>query len=371
VRGQVKVLMLGPGTGVTGGIAGLVQAILPELRQRSDVLYVPTVDGRPLKESGRLSLRNLLNAASQYGRYLDGMLRFRPDLVHVHTSQGLGWLKDTLFVVAAKALHCGVLVHMHGGSFDRFHDGSSRAVQRYTCAVLARADAVIAVSDDLRRRVAHIVPPDRTTTLRNCIDAASIVPTARRGDGPVRALFIGTLGRSKGAYDLLDALSVLRARGRSTRAWIAGYEEDRGDLGRVRERARALGLAEHCEIVGPVGPAEKQRLLGQANVFVLPSYAEGLPMAVLEGMAAGLAIVATTVGGIPEAVEDGQNGFLVPPGRVEELVEKLDILEANPAVRSAMGTRSRELAEGVLDARRYVDRLVALYETLLAPARGS
>jgi glycosyltransferase involved in cell wall biosynthesis len=359
---HVKVLMLGPGDGVTGGIAALMQVMLPELRRRTELRYLATVRRRALKDSGRLTLRNLGRAVSQYLRFTWALVRFRPEIVHVHTSLGIAWLKDTFFIAAAKAWGSSVIVHVHGGAFDVHHARSSWMLQRYTRAALARASAIIAVSDDMRERIARIAPSTPSFTLRNCVPTDRI-PSARspRHSGDVEVLFIGTVGPSKGAFDLLEALARLRSEGRPLRGRIAGYEEGAGDLERARARQNALGLDGTCEVLGVIDPTQKAQLLVEADVFALPSYAEGLPMALLEAMAAGLAVVATPVGGIGEVVEDGVNGFLVPPGDVRALASALRRLATDVELRAAMGRRNRERAERELDVGPYLAQLLGIY----------
>lgn len=361
--------MLGPGAGVSGGIAALMRSVVPALRRETELLYVPTVHGRPLHASGRWSVANVLGAVVQYARFGAGLLRFRPEVVHVHTSLGLAWFKDTVYVVVARAVGCRVVLHMHAGRFDAFHAATPGWLQRYTRAILARADAVVAVSDEFRDRLGQVLPRDRMTTLRNCIDGASFQPAPALAD-EARILFIGTVGPAKGLHVLLEALAEVRARGIAFRAWVAGYEENPGDLARARARVAALGLSPQCEVLGPIDADRRAALLREASVFTLPSHGEGLPMAVLEAMASGLPVVASRVGGIPEVVRDGENGFLCPPGAVAPLADRLARLASDASLRAAMGRRSREIAECELDVGSYVTQLMELYETLRGKAIG-
>jgi glycosyltransferase involved in cell wall biosynthesis len=149
---------------------------------------------------------------------------------------------------------------------------------------------------------------------------------------------------------------------------MAGGEERKGDRVRAMARREELQLVDKCQLVGIVDGAEKAELLSEANLFVLPSYDEGLPMAVLEAMAAGLAVVSSPVGGIPEVVRDGYNGFLITPGDIATLADKLAILASNPLLCKVMGQRSREIAQRELDVKLYIERLVALYESIASPS---
>jgi glycosyltransferase involved in cell wall biosynthesis len=362
---KLKVLMLGPGEGVMGGITTFVKTLTPVLVQYVDLQYLITVRHRPTKDSGKLSVRNITLAISQFARFLLAVIWNRPRIIHLHTSQGIAWLKDTFFILMGKALGCHIILHIHGGNFDAIYNKSHRSIQNYTQKVIGLADAVITVSSDLNNRLMHIVPVDRIFTLKNCIAIDAI--STRASPYPIngaKALFLGIVGPSKGTFDLIEAIALLKTRGILLHLWIAGLEEREGDLDKARILTRKLDLEDMCQFVGAVYGASKSQLLHDASLFVLPSYHEALPMALLEAMAAGLPIVATRVGGMPEVVMEGYNGFLVEPGDVEALADKLAVLANDPHLCEVMGQRSRELAELELDVKPYVKRLVALYESI-------
>jgi len=362
----IRVLMIGPGDGVGGGISALVETIIPTLRQQVDLLYLPTVKRRPLKESGKISLPNMALAVSQFARFLSALYRFDPHIIHLNTSQGIAWFKDTFFVFVGKAYGCRIVLHMHGGNFDKLYDKNPRFMQTYTRRVMNLTDAIIAVSTEWRRRLAQIVPVDHIFSFQNCVAVDAISPhLANRSNHMAMALFLGRIGPRKGAFDLLEAMGRLQAINCPLQVWIAGSEERHGDQLRAVARWEELQLLDKCQLVGNVHGVEKAELLSKASLFVLPSYDEGLPMAVLEAMAAGLAVISTPVGGIPEVVKDGYNGFLVRPGDVETLAEKLAVLSSDPHLCELMGKRSREMAVRELDVKPYVERLVALYESLV------
>lgn len=360
---KIKVLMVGPDA--RGGISTLIKTIIPVLPQQVELLYLPTVRQRAPEAAGKFSLLNLGVAGSQYLRFIIALVRFRPHLVHIHTSQGLGWLKDSFFVLAGKAFRRRVVVHVHAADFDKLYGEHPPLVQAYTRRVMRLADGIIAVSAEWRERLGRIAPIERVFTFRNCVVIDPSQPHAfGRSDNGANALFLGSVGSRKGVFDLLEAMGHLKRLGSSLHLRIAGYEERAGELARARTRLGELALKESCQLVGDVRGETKTRLLDEASLFVLPSYQEGLPMAVLEAMAAGLPVVTTPVGGLPEVIKDGYNGFLVPPGAVTVLAEKLALLAADPDLRETMGRRNLEIAQKELDVKPYVNRLVTLYESL-------
>lgn len=356
--------MVGPGQGKPGGILALTDALVPVLEQEVGLLYFPTVQRFANAEMGRLSLRNIKLALAQYVRFLRALYRFRPDLVHVHTSQGLGWLKDTFYVAVSKLYGRRLVLHVHAAEYDQLVSQKSRLLRTYTRYMMNRAEAVIAVSTEWKKALSQLVPAERIYPFQPCLDVEAYQPQqAWQLDTAVNVLFLGTVGARKGAFDLIEAMQFIPAHS-PLRLWIAGGGEKDGDLDKARRRIEELQLESRCELMGIVQGQRKTELLQKAHIFALPSYNEGLPFAIIEAMAAGLAIVATPVGGIPEVVRDGVGGFLVSPGNPAALADCLQRLVADTALRGRMGQINRQIACQELDVKPYSKRLIALYESV-------
>ena len=362
---QLKILMVGPGQGKPGGILALTDALVPILEQEVELLYFPTVQRFANSEMGQFSLRNVRRAVNQYGRFFQALVRFRPQLVHVHTSQGLGWLKDTFYIAMSKLFGRRLVLHVHAAEYDELYGRKSPLWQRYTHFMMNRAEAVIAVSTEWKKALSQLVPGERIHPFRPCLDVAAFPEKSSGGAADtVNVLFLGTVGARKGVFDLIEAMRFVPKES-PLRLWIAGGGERTGDLEQAQQRVDELGLGDRCELIGIVQGERKSMLLAQADIFTLPSYNEGLPFAIIEAMAAGLAVVATPVGGIPEVIEDGVNGFLVPPGKPEALAERLTQLAQQPALRQQMGRQNRDIACRELDVRPYTRRLVSLYTAVI------
>jgi glycosyltransferase involved in cell wall biosynthesis len=188
-----------------------------------------------------------------------------------------------------------------------------------------------------------IVPRHRIRIVPNGIpDYFENFTRRETGPRPLVLLFLSTLVAEKGFLDMLRALPRVMDRVGTIRAIFAGELCSQRDKEAAEELTDRFGVGAIAEFVGPVGPARKQELLEMTDVFILPSKNEGHPFAVLEAMAAGLPIVATKVGCIPETVQDGLNGFLIEPGDVEKLAEKICILLTDDVLRLKMGQASRE-----------------------------
>jgi glycosyltransferase involved in cell wall biosynthesis len=174
----------------------------------------------------------------------------------------------------------------------------------------------------------------------------------------VRLVYLGLFSRAKGVFDLVDALTRLKpdCLGR-TRLVLAGN----GALAQVRELVERRGLARFVEVREWLGPVERDRLLASADAFVLPSYAEGLPMSLLEAMAWGLPVISTAVGSIPEHVHEGVQGLLVQqPGDVSDLAGAIERIVTDDALRRRMGEHARRAVEP-LSVDLYVRRIAGIY----------
>ncbi|MBN2046659.1 MAG: glycosyltransferase family 4 protein [Anaerolineaceae bacterium] len=363
---RMKVMMIGPDPDMPSGISALVKSMLPMLKTKVDLHYFTTVRDRPLAESGLISFRNLIGAIDQYIRFLRALQSFHPQIIHLHTSRGLAWLKDAFYILVGRARGARIVLHMHGGNFDLFHRNSPRFIQHFTQRMLLRADLIISVSAEWLDRVADILSLPKTLVLRNCINLAAFPAHKHQSNGAkTHGLLMGRVSKAKGAFDLIESVGRLKDHYPALRVAICGGEELPGERARALERIRELGIEEQCNLPGRVAGEQKERMLQNTDLFILPSYDEVLPMALLEGMASGAAVIATAVGGIPEIVENSINGFLINPGDVDDLTAKIALLLDHPHIREEMGKRSRELVKQHLDVIPYVTKLTAAYQQLI------
>jgi glycosyltransferase involved in cell wall biosynthesis len=269
----------------------------------------------------------------------------RYDVVHVH------WVVPSaaLILDIVRAHRVPLVVSLHGSDvFLAERLAPARALAR---RALRGAGAVTACSGDLRDRAIRLgAAPERTRTVPYGVDAAAFSPDLpsadfrRRLGVPEGALLVVAMGRlveKKGFASLLDAAAQVPG----VHVVIAGDGDLRGDLER-----RARALASRVTFTGSLDRADAARALAAADVVAVPSVVDragnvdGLPNVLLEGLASGRAVVATRVAGIPDVVEDGVNGLLVPPDDTAALAAALRRLEADPAERVRLGQEARRRA---------------------------
>jgi glycosyltransferase involved in cell wall biosynthesis len=291
-------------------------------------------------------------------RYVALLLRGRVALAHVHVSTGMSFWRKLLFVCPALLAGVPAILHLHGADFEEFHrDGSAlrKWVMRW---LFDRVAAIIVLSASWQqwaRRISRnplIVPIYNPVVMPPASDASLREPSS--------ILFLGQLGRRKGCYDLLEATALLVAKHPRIKVRMAGD----GEVEKVKTAVERLGLREHVEVLEWVSGPRKSALLDSASVYALPSYCEALPMSVLEAMAAGLPVICTPVGGIPEAVTHGLEGVVVAPGNIAALADALDMFLENPEIRQRMGRAARLKIESGFSAARVLPQIENLYERL-------
>jgi glycosyltransferase involved in cell wall biosynthesis len=316
-----------------------------------------TVHGR-----SRLRADRVLDALRILGRLGWALIRFRPDLVHVNTPYYWAFVRDGLAVWIAGAFGARTLLHFRGGDFPAFaaaQAGPARVLIRRT---LRRADRLLALTGPTRDFLDAEAGPEHVRLVPNFVrleDVGEPPDRSRRG-APVRVLFVGWILEAKGVRELLAAARQLP----DVRFTLVGPEEP-SFMDSIRDDLSSL--SDRVELLPPRPRNEVLELYREADVFALPTYREGFPNVVLEAMAAGLPVVATPVGAIPDAVRDGREGFLVPPRDVEALTRALDALAQSPELRAEMGSRARARASAVFSLEAVVEQLESVYRELLEP----
>jgi glycosyltransferase involved in cell wall biosynthesis len=175
-------------------------------------------------------------------------------------------------------------------------------------------------------------------------------------------LYAGVLIPRKGVHHLINAFATIAKDFPQARLVVVGHEENKRYAADLKDQVRRYGLDGRVEFAEEMPQAELAVRMRKAHVFVLPTYSEGLPRVVLEGMAVGLPVVSSPVSGIPEIVNDGVTGWLVPPGDEITLADRLRWVLQHPEEAREMGCRGREFAEQFFSTARYVGHYHELFE---------
>jgi glycosyltransferase involved in cell wall biosynthesis len=334
-----------------GGAQAYVAALLPALVTRFDVAVAAHGSG-PLRDAAEaagaryIPLRHVRRPLSLWRdpagffELVRLVRRERPDLLHASSSKA-----GVLGRMAAAAARVPVRIFtVHGWAFAA-HSGMPSRLYRLADRLMDPLTTVtICVSEHEREAglAAGTCARSRTVVIPNAVDVAASPRFRSEERARPRILAVGRLKPPKDFQTLVEALAALPHG--SFDALIVGDGPDRA---RLEEQIRELWLTGRVRLAGQ--RRDVPELLAGADVFVLPSRSEGHPVSVLEAMAAGVPVVASRVGGIPEQVEDGVTGLLVEPGDPEALAAALGRLAADPALRRRLGVAGRRRAEKAFD----------------------
>jgi len=358
-RKPVDVVMAGPDLRGQGGIVTVVTILLAAgLFQRNAGAYV--VSHAALALWGRVAL-----ALLAFWRMAVLCWRDRPAIVHVHSATHGSFIRKSLLLSIARRFGCATVMHLHGSRFRQYaRDEAGWLRRRWVARCLRRSSAVIALSDSWARFVRELTPQASVHVIANAVvvSAAPAPPAA----GPCRILFLGQVGERKGIYELVQALALVKDEYPDARLIVGGA----GELDYLARLAREYGVAANVELLGWIGDDERERQLAQATLFCLPSHNEGLPVAMLEAMAAARPVIVTPVGGIPDAIDDGDNGLLVPPGDVAALAAALRRLIGDAMLCRQLGLHAHRTIVERFQADAMVQQLERLYAELHATRRA-
>jgi len=336
-----------------GGIDRIMASLKHELDRRGPgdirVRFLAT------RGSGHIAL-SLLHTVAFCARMLAARLRGKIDVVHINlASHGSTYRK---LVISGWAAMLGVpyVLHLHGGGYMRFWPEADTLLSRRIGAMFRKAAGVIVLGKVWRDFVLRKVPQaeGRVVILPNATETPSL-PHKGGGD-KVHILFLGRIEKDKGTLELCEALGLM-ADLPGWRATIAGA----GEVEALRARLKELGLEGRVAVPGWQGAADVARLLSEADILTLPSFVENQPISIIEGMAAGLAVVATPVGAVEDIVSDGETGLLVPPGDVPALRNALSRLVEEPELRRRMGEAGKARHRASLDVVPFADALCDIW----------
>ncbi|MEB3887038.1 glycosyltransferase family 4 protein [Lyngbya sp. CCY1209] len=343
--------MLGPNPDEKGGMGKVSKLIRENVAESIEIQYISTWNG---KDANRLT-----NFAQALMAFLWQLIGGKVDLVHIHISERGSVLRKSIIILISLAYQKPIILHTHGAEFTQFHEELPKPIKRAVNWMFQQCNYVIALSESWKQfyiKNCHLAP-DRVIRMYNPVTIPSRIPN-RSSSHPLKFVFLGKITPRKGIDDLLNAFASLPIdQQNQVQIVLAGTGEEEA----AKQLAKQLGIENHVKFPGWIDEKQRDDLLSQAQAFLLPSYQEGLPMALLEAMSWELPCITTPVGGIPEVITDQETGLLVEPGNVQKLACAMQTLIENESLRLRIGKASREKAKD-LDIKRYCVFLSDIYE---------
>lgn len=298
-----KTIFVGPDIEAKGGIASVLRSYSENFEPFH---YLPT-------NSRRGTLAGLFVVGFSILRMPIERLRGRK-ILHIHYATGKSWIRKQFLRKWGSLLGFKTIMHCHAAEMKK--TVAKNGVSRVRKA-LDKADANVVLSQSWKDYFNKTIGCRNVHKINNIVNPSD--EPAKHMNASPAFVFVGEICTRKGVDDLVEAMNILKKRNKHATLRICGN----GNADSLNKKIEEYGLGQTVEYVGWINPEQRKKILSESDVLVLPSFAEGLPISLLEAMAQELAVVSTPVGGIPEIIEENVNGYLVEPGNPESLADAL------------------------------------------------
>ncbi|SEM80827.1 Glycosyltransferase involved in cell wall bisynthesis [bacterium A37T11] len=266
-------------------------------------------------------------------------------VVHIHgAAKGSLIRKYCVFWISKKIFSKKVIYHSHGSELEKFYLNSNKIIKRWMNKFFNQTDLIICLSNKWLNFFYSTFGVDNVKVLENIVERKEVSNKNLKilANNPIKFLFLGAIGKRKGIFDLLDTI-------RDNKIDLVGklklYIGGDGQIEKLLNYINYEELKDIIEFVGWVTGKQKEDLFAECDIYILPSYNEGLPLSILEAMSYKMPIISTPVGGTPEIVEDGQNGILIEPGNKNEILNALNFFIQKPGTIALFGNKSYNMVE--------------------------
>jgi len=352
----MKILMLGNAPQVHGGITSVIEQIKSYDWSKKDIeiKYISSY-------SGGNNIKKILCFCEAFGQVVMQMIFNKPNVIYMHMSHHGSFDRKNIIHHLARVFNVPDAVHLHGSEFQSWYDECDDKKKLKVRRFLQTCGALIVLGKQWNERIKEIEPQTRTVIINNTVH----IPDKHViwQENQFNVLFLGVLVKRKGVSDLLDAVNILNTNNLlgNMRFIIAGAGEEEE---RLKEKVHQLNNDSYVDFVGWAVGEKKMQLLEECQMMVLPSHNEGLPIAVLEAISYGMPVVATNVGDMSAAIEEGYNGFLIEPGDSVGLAEKISFLH-DKNIYCEYSKNARELAQQKFSDEKYFEMLSSLMYSLV------
>lgn len=345
-----NVLFVGPEHSQRGGIASVLEVYSRSIPQFK---FISTYHNKNF-------LYNQVYFAKAYLKLIGSLITDRQlKIVHLHAASKGSFYRKSIFLLTAKLFGKKTVLHIHSGGFKDFYN-SNKLLKAFIGFILNSTDEVVCLSEEWREYFNSITRKQNSIVINNPVilpGKVAVKAVAR----PYKILFLNHIKTTKGIFDLVQFFN-------RHKNWMRGYFElaiaGDGDVPELKDYLEANELNDFIDYKGWVSGNDKDELIQQSDVFILPSYFEGLPMSILESMAFGKPIIATNVGGIPSVVKPGENGWLINPKDLDGLEAAFLDIKKTPEILDRFGKGSLRIVQD-FSPEKVNDQLCEMYAELL------
>lgn len=347
---KIKVLMVGPARNVKGGMTTVVNNYFDY--GLSDLVKLNYCESINDKSSIKKGIKEIIGYF-EYKNIID-----KYDIIHIHMASGRSTFRKIKYLKLAKKHNKKVIIHIHGGGFADFFESVSENKKEIIKNGLSEADKIIVLSEEWKGYFQKIVSFDKIVVLYNGVE----VPNDFSKDSSnEHILFLGRLCEDKGIYELLSALASIKDDYPKVKLNICGSGENE----KVSKFVVDYKLKEMVNLVGWVSDSQKTEQLKNNSIFILPSKFEAMPMSLLEAMAYKNIPICTNVGGIPQVIQDGENGIMIKDNSEYSIICALRRVLDNPIEKEQMAEKARFTIDSRFNISNNIKSLFMLYLEVL------
>lgn len=351
----MKILMLGNDPSVKGGITSVISQLLAHDWNAEDIdmKFIPTyVETNNVKK--------ILFFAKALQKIEKEFKTNRPDVVHMHMSYKGSFDRKFLLHKLCKKNGIPDIIHLHGSEFKKWFNESNDKKKKQIRTLLRESAGVIVLGEKWNKVIKEIEPETKTVVVSNTVHIPDYTVEWKQ---PFTVLFMGVLIKRKGIADLINAVDLLKKDNKlgNVKFVIAGSGAEEAEL---KALCKQLELDQYIEFAGWTAGEKKEKLFRECQMLVLPSYNEGLPIAILEAISYGMPVLATNVGDISSAVIDGENGYLIEPGNVKALASSLLNLIDDKANWQRQAENARKISISQFDETVFFETISNLYRKM-------
>ncbi|MGJ0841788.1 glycosyltransferase family 4 protein [Clostridium tertium] len=330
-----KILLIGPSPIKSkGGMATVIQGIMED----SELNSKKSIELHESYSDGNILFRLLFSIFS-FIRFIFIYDKYK--LFYIHMASYGSTFRKGYYIRFLKKRNKKIVLHVHGAEYLIFYNNLSENKKKKVQEIWENSNVVIALSEEWKMQFESIFSHKNIVVINNGIDAEKY----EKGKCFVdkvnhNFLFLGRLGKRKGTYDIISAVEKLCHEYPDILVYMAGD----GEINKVRNLVNEKNLEDNIKVIGWINFEKKIDLLKKVGTVILPSYNEGLPMTLLEGMATGKAVISTDVGGIPELVVNKQNGLIIHPGDIVALCQAMrKIVEEKEFVKECSANNLKKI----------------------------
>ncbi|MBN1480501.1 glycosyltransferase family 4 protein [candidate division KSB1 bacterium] len=294
-------------------------------------------------------------------KYLHLLFSRKIDIIHIHTASYTSFWEKCAYICAGKVAGKKIVVHIHGALFKEFYKTSSRPAQKLIIRFLRRCDAIFVLSRSWKDFFSKIVCDNKLYIVENGINLA---PFKNIGKKPARfsIVHMGEVSARKGIYDILKVAEVLQRQKFKVHFDIVGP----GELDKVSALIQQKKIEDYITLHGAQFGEKRYVYFQRAHCFILASYGEGFPIALIEALAAGLPVVTTRVGGIPDMITHGVHGFLCEPGNIDEIANAIQHYIQNSKTSCESAEENRLHANTHFNIECCADKIAKIYRDIMS-----